>query len=349
MKEKTTLLLESPEKLELYNLRNQICPDNSESLLLVEYENLKRKEQKEEELKNNFKNKLVFTEEEILSECLKFNLTFVNSKSFKGEIDLNLIKKIKDFIAENNLVVSEYEFSTKLFILGEIDSSTRKKDTRYHKDLGVKKDSKPLFFFKLEEKNGDTYYLLIDGNKKYNSLKNRILGYKNYSFYNEFHFSFNFLALFTAIITSLFFNPYILLSEIIPGTLISLFLILLASTLRIAFKSDYESKNGKLFGYTNKSVILETCFLYFLNSALIVFSFFFLLNLNIKNYGDFSFNKDKTKSITIKKAKEELKEQFEPNGKDWEVKEEYVLNIKSGTIFPSFTKTNIIYKYYFNN
>lgn len=116
-----------------------------------------------------------FTKEEIKAECLKFNMTFVRGRNYKGDWSPELMKKLEAFLAlEKNkgLLIADYDYGTKLYVMAPMDNS--EKSTLD----AVTTCKDPLLFI---ETVGEHYYTMIDGEKNYVNLFNRWQGFKNQS------------------------------------------------------------------------------------------------------------------------------------------------------------------------
>lgn len=179
IKKEAALLLQSPEDAEAFRAMNIMSPHNKKSELLAKAAEIATKENFSKELfeKYNGTKAKLFTEEEIVKECIKFNMYFGPTKDFKGEFSLGLIKKVNSFLTENKLLLTEDQYRTNVFILAHMEFHSKKSGRAKFKTN--QKD--PLVFFKIQER-GEFFYILIDGNKQYKSLLNRA---KGYIFYHE--------------------------------------------------------------------------------------------------------------------------------------------------------------------
>lgn len=175
--EKKVLLLNSPEKQKIYNVMNSISPNNKLSTLNAEIVEAKEKIRIESELtKLRNEGKTVFTEKEIINECVKFNMHFANSKSFDGELTFDYVDKVIKFVEENKLKVSDYEWSTNVFIM----TNAKYKNHNFQ----FKPDTDPIIFYKIIEK-GETFFVLVSDNLKYNKFINRLKGFYRYDLVNK--------------------------------------------------------------------------------------------------------------------------------------------------------------------
>lgn len=111
-----------------------------------------------------------FSRNEINQECNKYFLGFVPAKEFRGQFSLEFLAKLKNFISEKNITISDYDLKTSLYVLAPRTNNTSK--------VVLKKDIKdPLFFFQIEH----DYFVLLDGSKDYITLTNAWAGFKNKS------------------------------------------------------------------------------------------------------------------------------------------------------------------------
>lgn len=199
---KEILLLEDPAKAEAFRIMNLISPNNVKSDLMYRAQEIKTKEDFNNALYTKYKNTKLFKEEDIIKECVKFNMYFGSAKNFEGELSLDLVSKISSFLKENNLLISEDQYRSNIFMLGYMDfySKYEKREAKFKTN---QKD--PLIFFEIQEK-GETFYILIDGNTSYKNLLNRFKGYFFYSANNSrLVFGFLMLAI-TLLCTNLFFS-----------------------------------------------------------------------------------------------------------------------------------------------
>lgn len=174
---KQALLLESPEEAEAHRIRNIMSPKNKEAEILEKSTRIKIKEDMNRDLLNKYKDTKLFTQKQVIDECIKFDMMFIHSGSFKGQLSTNLVKKLTDFVTVNNLLVSEDQYRTHVFLLGKADWESKNESG----GAKLKKNQKdPLMFFRIVEK-GEIYYILIDGNKSYKNLWNVFMGYFHYS------------------------------------------------------------------------------------------------------------------------------------------------------------------------
>lgn len=178
---KEVLLLEDPIKAEAFRIMNMMSPSNVKSDIMQKAQEIKIKEDFNNALYTKYKNTKLFKEKDIIKECVKFNMYFGPSKEFEGELSLDLISKISSFLKENNLLVSEDQYRSNIFMLGYIDFY--KKNQRGESKFKINQKD-PLIFFEVREK-GEIFYILIDGNTSYKNLLNRFKGYFFYCAHNS--------------------------------------------------------------------------------------------------------------------------------------------------------------------
>ena len=160
-------LIGNPEDTALVDFANKISPYNQFS---IDSKKLGEKLDKDK-LKENYN--VSFSLSDIHAECRKYNLAFIRSRDYEGEYSKSLLSKLKKFIEEKNLAVSENDLVTQLWILAPAVSDTDKIKTK----LPCKD---PLVFWRTIV-NGSEYFILIDGQKNYINPYNLWLGFLNYS------------------------------------------------------------------------------------------------------------------------------------------------------------------------
>jgi len=165
--EKFQKLIGNPEDTALVDFANKISPENQFS---IDSKKLGEKLNKDE-LKENYN--VSFTLSDIYAECRKYNLAFIRSVNYKGEYSKSLLSKLKTFIEEKKLAVSENDFTSQLWVLAPAVSDTNEREIK----LPCKD---PLVFWKTTIK-GSEYFILIDGQKNYINPYNLWLGFMNYS------------------------------------------------------------------------------------------------------------------------------------------------------------------------
>jgi len=130
-----------------------------------------------------------FTKAEIMAECIKFNMTFVKGREYKGDFSPELMKKLEAFLDKNKgLLLADYDYSTKLYVMAPMDNTVMS-------TLDPIQNCKdPLLFV---ETIGGEYYTMIDGDKNYVTFGNRWAGIKNKSPWNRrlAYFAENYLIL----------------------------------------------------------------------------------------------------------------------------------------------------------
>lgn len=183
--QKRVLLLENPENKRSFDVINRISPNNKDHNLLEKAEKERIKENLHQELITKYRDTNFYTHDEIMQECLKFDLYFSKSSNFEGELSLDFGKKIDSFMKENNLLVSDGLYDYNIYFLTPRPFTKRYTDSSYSDTSslnGCNSNIKnPLAFLKVEEK-GESYYILIDGNKSYKTIGNRL---KGLMFYNR--------------------------------------------------------------------------------------------------------------------------------------------------------------------
>ena len=158
------LLLDSPQDKSLIDFANNISPNNEFTRTMDELGVKLTKEKYTNEYHTTF------SRDEIYQECQKYNLGFVEAREYTGKFSLEFLAKLKNFIAEKKLTISDYDLKRKLYVLAPRSSDLDK--------VKLKDDLKdPLFFFQVD----DNYFVLLEGSKEYISLINAWGGYKNKS------------------------------------------------------------------------------------------------------------------------------------------------------------------------
>lgn len=156
------LLLDSPQDKSLIDFANNISPNNGFTRTMDELGVKLTKEKYTAEYHTTF------SRAEINAECRKYNLGFVQAREYTGEYSLEFLAKLKAFIAEKKLTISDYDLKSKLYVLAPRSNDL---DKVYLKDN--LKD--PLFFFQVD----DSYFVLLEGSKDYISLSQAWNGFKN--------------------------------------------------------------------------------------------------------------------------------------------------------------------------
>lgn len=161
---KVQLLLDSPKEQELINFALSIAPNNKFSRTMDQLGVKLTKDKYTKEYHTTFSRK------EIYQECNKYNLGFVQARNFTGEFSLEFLEKLKTFIAEKKIAISDYDLKTKLYVLAPRTTDLEK--------ITLKDNLKdPLFFFQVD----DDYFVLLEGSKDYITLTNAWAGFKHKS------------------------------------------------------------------------------------------------------------------------------------------------------------------------
>lgn len=113
-------------------------------------------------------NSKVFTEDEIKETCIKYDLRFLHSKSYKGSIEPTLGAAILNFFREKNIDSKSYEASNNLFIMAP------------SKAFNLEERPKPapidpVMFYKMSTTEGNMYALVHKWGKDFTVFR-RLLG-----------------------------------------------------------------------------------------------------------------------------------------------------------------------------
>jgi hypothetical protein len=273
------LLLEDPIIAELHDIRNKMAPNNKDSNLIHEIGLEKARMAVEETIKKYSKEgKKVFTTKELEEECANYGLWFEKSELYRGELSLELIAKVKKFIEENNLIVSPDEYRTNMVVLGKASFTDEKRYTSYKSEVrdfikisDGEKD--PIIFYKLLDK-GEKYYILLNEDKTYKTVWNRIRGYSHYNRSNSRAIIFCILTILIGSFASLWLNAFYSLLISIPLSLVGSFIF---NTIP---HGDVESNNHYTITYENAFAFEEKTFG---RNSIILIGIFILLSYFI-NY-----------------------------------------------------------------
>jgi hypothetical protein len=110
--------------------------------------------------RKNFETRMngdVFTEEEIKRICVKYNLRFLKSSMYKGNIDPLLGAKLVKFYKENNMLdTSKYESANNLFIMAPQKAFNLK-----NLPIPPKEQPDPAIFYRMRDRGGKEYFTMI--------------------------------------------------------------------------------------------------------------------------------------------------------------------------------------------
>ena len=296
---KQVLLLQNPEEQEGFNIINKMSPNNKNMNILAEAESISRREDLYANLKTKYKNTNYYTIKDIVEECVKFDLAFFSSSKFEGHLSIEFGKKIGKFCKENNLVVSEDVYRNHIYFLtprpiggGRISHSKFRVDSKdsHDENHNIKN---PLAFFMVQER-GEEFYILIDGNKSYKGIFNRLKGYtfwdeNNYRSMAGCVFFFALAVLFPTI----FFTEYVfyILPYIIIGVLAIAFGFAFTGATLFTFEDSDEAKYAVSKNYyerydVKKKPMIETLFLWTLLIAMTWASVNIITNIKLRVNGN---------------------------------------------------------------
>lgn len=335
--------MEDPAKAEAFRIMNLISPNNVKSDLMYKAQNLKTKEDFNNALYTKYKNTKLFKEEDIIKECVKFNMYFGSAKNFKGELSLDLVSKISSFLKENNLLISEDQYRSNIFMLGYMEFGSK-----YNNETAdFKRNQKdPLIFFEIQEK-GETFYILIDGNTSYKNLLNRFKGYFFYSAHNS-RLVFGFLMVLIVLLSvNMFFSL-----GLFHLTLWKWFIILpcygLGAVLNNFLYEYHESSSNMDLEYSKsnrrfyknkyrrmdlKETGKESLFVFFLFFTLLYAIDGIMVNQKLRNEGSFTVT-SKCKSRMTEKEIKAHNFVFDPN-KAYHENKMIITTYLPGAVFPT--------------
>lgn len=330
VKKDAQLLLESPDDAEAHRIMNLISPSNVKADLLSRAADIKVREDFESALLNKYKDTKLVRESDVIKECIKFNMYFGRAQQFRGELSFSLVKKITSFLKENDLLVSEDQYRTNIYMLGYMEF-----ESKHSSDYATfKKNQKdPLIFFQVQEK-GETFYILIDGNTSYKNILNR---FKGYFFYNQ-HNSRMVLAagvmflilLFTAIpqLGSFHFSwlKWLLIAPAYGiAALLNNILYMYDEYSKQVYSASNQSFFQRNFNIVNKNNGKETWFVGTLMVVILIAFNSILINLKLVHEGSYTATDSKEVRMTEKQIKDN-KLEFDPN-------KEYYSNTAFNTIY----------------
>jgi len=90
----------------------------------------------------------VFTKEQIKYLAIKYNLRFLNTQYFCGNMDIQVIAKIKEFASKTNTNISDATLDRRFFILAPEQQFSLEKEVRLRK-----KDLDPIMFYQIDEQH----------------------------------------------------------------------------------------------------------------------------------------------------------------------------------------------------
>lgn len=115
-----------------------------------------------------------FSEEEILDECRKYDLAIMNSRQYRGDYDLEFIRKIDVMIKESNLnKVDGDSYSNSFFIAGKAKRRVKMDDMETFADGKVR-----MAFYKVP---GENYYAMLTNNSYHINLLSIYRGFRHRS------------------------------------------------------------------------------------------------------------------------------------------------------------------------
>lgn len=85
----------------------------------------------------------VYTLNQIKTIAVKYRLRFLESKKFKGNMDVNALFKLKEFCSKHNISMDKWNIAAKFFILAPKEM--------FHLDKPINID--PILFYKIDETN----------------------------------------------------------------------------------------------------------------------------------------------------------------------------------------------------
>lgn len=352
--QKEIRLLEDPSLKRGFDVNNIISPGNKDYDLLVKAQNAKLKRDTAEAMKAKYENVKCFTLEEIVKECVKFDLLFFESSRFKGKLSAEFGKKVDNFCTENKLAVSDDIYRTKIYFL--TPSDIFKRDTEHAFEVGSvnysrnkysNKSENPLAFF-LIEVQGESFYILIDDDKSYKTLLNRFKGYFYYMKDNARTALFSGVFILISLLFNLFFFDISVISKTIFAVNCGLsLLIAFVLTGGILYSVDHKSYDENIINkeyYRNH--FKSSPKFPFESLVLLAFTFFVVImmnnlifNVKLRSNGNL-YETTSTERTVYEKELNEKGFQYVV-GKDNFIKTDYKVVYSAGYLFPKVTKDTI--------
>jgi hypothetical protein len=105
---------------------------------------------------NEYGGETVMQESEIKDLCLKYDLRFLNTKHYKGSVDLGIGPKVKRFVESNNISASASDF----FLLGPGKAfNLKEREIRGRSKFAV--DLDPVLFYRVPDNSQETMYVMV--------------------------------------------------------------------------------------------------------------------------------------------------------------------------------------------
>jgi hypothetical protein len=141
----------------------------------------------------------VFTEDEIRTACIKYDLRFLQSRYYKGKIEPNLGKKILEFFANKNIDGKNHEAHNNLYIMAP-------KKAFNLEAMPNPPQLDPMMFYKMSTTEGEMYAVVHKWGKDFTPFR-RILGAARETSWHWFWFRTLMVFLASTLTTALFYNP----------------------------------------------------------------------------------------------------------------------------------------------
>ncbi len=227
---KLQLLLADPNESQYLDFSRKLSPDGQ----LVKKENELAIEMVKEKYGEQYNP--TYSSAEIRAEMLKYNLAFMKAEYFKGEYSMDFLKKLKLFIEEKKLSVSDYDLKKQIYVLAP---DTFEDSEHFNVDENCKD---PLLFFNVEK----GYYTLLDGDKNYINPYQRYLGIKRRT--SSTNMLLNIVENILAIPTLMFLVGLIIHIPFIPFIITAVVLVIVFSFLRgiLSPESSYAYHEKKI-------------------------------------------------------------------------------------------------------
>lgn len=132
----------------------------------------------EQEQKSEKHKTVVLSTDELVAECIKYNLTIIRSKEYRGDYGTDYLKNVKNFMESHGLAVSNYDLSTRcvvifprkrMFTISDKEICQHSNGARYN---GLKVKNPTLLF-----KDGNYFHVVHQGTSyknPYNLLRGLI-------------------------------------------------------------------------------------------------------------------------------------------------------------------------------
>lgn len=343
--EKEIKLLESPESQRALAVLGIMCPNNETHNTLRKNQIKKKKLEEFEQLSTKYPISSFHKKEDIIKECIKFDMILVPSTQYQGKMGIEFVNKIDSFCKENNLIVADYSYGEKIyFLLPRVSPAyeERQQDDKYSYARGHlyhKNVEKPLTFFKVEGE--ENYFLLIDGDKSYKSLGQLVKGYIMYTqhtmrtFWTAVSFAFFNILLASLVFTSdmLTYLPWVML---VPSILVGVIVTGMVKPGDVTRNPVLNQFNAYFYNKKQKGMFAQSAFLVSICLILGIFGSRAITNYKMSLKGNLYRDYESKREIYEKEATEAgLVYNL---SKAMYKKESGVIKYEPGVIFPVKTK-----------